>query len=121
LPPEPHIPSSTDSRREKEKELRRVYRKLKGVRSELSVKMRKLRTESSRIESDTEDISIHDEDLEADFHENSRNVESSEARMQTTKRPAIDMAQYEVKSLIEHKNRLRKRFWKLQEEARKKK
>jgi hypothetical protein len=107
---------------DKRKELRRVYRKLKGIRSQLSVKMRELKKEVSETEyGEAEEDSIQQEDpviAPAEVNESEEGIGADRERRQTSR--TRDGMQFEVKTLVDHKRRLRKRFWKLQEELRKK-
>ena len=120
MPFEKHDASPTDSKTEREKELRRVYRKIRGVRSELSVKLRKLKMESSKADSPLEDDIVLDDKMETEPIDNGSDSDSGETSNHSIRRSPIDAAQYEVKSLLDQKNRLRKRFWKLQKEVHRK-
>jgi hypothetical protein len=110
---------STDSNEDKKKELRRVYRKLKGVRSQLSVKIRELRKEIAE-EKDAEDQKgdVVKEQPETAYVEHEAATEDleKEGKEGQGKNLGVSM-QFEVKALVDHKRRLRERFWKLQEEA----
>jgi chaperonin cofactor prefoldin len=52
-----------------------------------------------------------EDELEEDIGADRKRTQTSRTR---------DGMQFEVKTLVDHKKRLRKRFWKLQEELRKK-
>jgi hypothetical protein len=107
-------PTST-SNADKKKELRRVYRKLKGVRSQLSVKIRELRKEVRETDSgvDEELDGTLEKDLEPISDQDYTNADTREKMRSNQPRSTYDSMQYEVKSLIDHKRRLRKRYWKL--------
>ncbi|WXG44136.1 MAG: hypothetical protein WED04_08895 [Promethearchaeati archaeon SRVP18_Atabeyarchaeia-1] len=113
-------PSPVDSSKDKEKELRRVYRKLKGVRSELSVKIRELKKEVRQVDHGADEGGEFNSDgnLETTSENDDLDEKPVEPREKNRQSGAPFSTQYEVKSLIDHKKRLRKRFWKLQEEVR---
>jgi hypothetical protein len=108
----------TNSNEEKKKELRRVYRKLKGVRSQISMKMKELKKEAK--ESDFS----HDDKMEAvvvtdeRLAEEELDEELADEDQETGKNGTPSETQYELKMLVDHKAKLRKRFQKLQEETR---
>lgn len=109
----------TNSGEEKKKELRRVYRKLKGVRSQISMKMKELKKEVKQSDS------THDHEMEttpvADEHleEEELDEERTGKEREIGKKRESSATQYELKMLVDHKAKLRKRFQKLQEEVRK--
>jgi transposase len=99
---------------ERKKELRRVYRKLKGVRSQISMKMKELKKEVG--ESDFS----YDDDLttfpEIDpFAE--RDVEDDHGNEAATGKDESVATQFELKMLVDQKAKLRKRFKKLSDEV----
>ena len=107
---------STSTKEEKKKELRRVYRKLKGVRSQISMKMKELKKEVVDIESpydkDEGDISDIDVFMEEDSEE------AQDSGQHEPKRKSEPVAtQFELKMLVDHKAKLRKRFRKLLDEV----
>lgn len=109
----------TNSSEEKKKELRRVYRKLKGVRSQISMKMKELKKEVKESDSTHDDemetIPVADEHLQGEELDEERTGKEQEIG----KKKAPSGTQYELKMLVDHKAKLRKRFQKLQEEVRK--
>jgi transposase len=106
---------SASTNEERKKELRRVYRKLKGVRSQISMKMKELKKEVGDIDSpyDEDESDILDTDM---FMEEEDKVHSSGNREPKQKsEPAA--TQFELKMLVDHKAKLRKRFRKLLDEV----
>lgn len=108
---------SVTSSEEKEKELRRVYRKLKGVRCQISMKLRDLEKEVRETRFAVED------DGSIFLEEDKEEEESDEERIgdqEERQEKRLRAAQSEVKTLLDHKTRLRKRFQRLKEEMRSK-
>jgi hypothetical protein len=99
---------------EREEELRRVYRKLKGVRCQLSMKLKELKKEAKEtrytIADDEFEIANENQASEAPNEELVCGLGEQEKGLRT--------GQSEVKTLLDHKKRLRKRFQKLKDEAR---
>lgn len=100
---------------EKKKELRRVYRKLKGVRCQISMKLKELKKDVKETrQSPTDDeLGVVDEDeaLQSLSEEQVCEQEAEQGKR-------LETAQSEVKIILDHKRRLRKRFQKLQVEVR---
>jgi hypothetical protein len=110
----------TNSGEEKKKELRRVYRKLKGVRSQISMKMKELKKEvkESDFANDDEIETVPLTDKHLDGKE--LDEEPTDEEQEIGKKREPRGIQYELKMLVDHKVKLRKRFQKLQEEVGKK-
>jgi hypothetical protein len=100
---------------ETKKELRRVYRKLKGARSQISMKMRELKKEVGETDfSYDDDLSdIPQTDL---FAEDIEDEQPSGKHRQNEKAEPI-ATQFELKMLVDRKAKLRKRFKKLLDEV----
>jgi hypothetical protein len=110
---------ATNSSEEKKKELRRVYRKLKGVRSQISMKTKELKKEVKEADYTHEDeTDVIPETDEYEKTDKSDDEWSSEEK-EIGKRRGPTATQFELKMLVDHKAKLRKRFQKLQEEVRK--
>ncbi len=111
---------ATNSGDEKKKELRRVYRKLKGVRSQISMKMKELKKEVKESDFARDDeieiVPVTDGNSEVEELDEEMTGEEHEIG----KKRAPRGIQYELKMLVDHKAKLRKRFQKLQEEVGKK-
>jgi len=93
--------------------VRKVYRKLKGVRCQISMKLREL----ERVAKETgytveDDVSIFSEEYEEEEALDEEQIGEQEERQEKRLR----VAQSDVKNLLYHKTRLRRRFQKLQEE-----
>jgi hypothetical protein len=107
---------STSTNEEKKKELRRVYRKLKGVRSQISMKMKELKKEVGDIDS------LYDEgegdilDIDMFMEEDVEGVQDSGKHEPKQKSEPV-ATQFELKMLVDHKAKLRKRFRKLLDEV----
>lgn len=101
---------------EKKKELRRVYRKLKGVRSQISMKMRELKKEVEEIDFSYDDEldTIPETDL---FKEEDAEDNQSSEKHEPKKTSEPIATQYELKMLVDRKAKLRKRFKKLLDEV----
>jgi hypothetical protein len=100
---------------EKKKELRRVYRKLKGVRCQISMKLKELKKEvkeaTQNVAQDHLVVVEEDNTVEAPTEEHICESEVKQER-------SFETAQSDVKVMLDHKRRLRKRFQKLQDEVR---
>lgn len=100
---------------ERKKELRRVYRKLKGVRCQISMKLKELKKQAKETRhtfaNDEPEIADEDETLKAMSEEQVCEQEAIQEKR-------LGAAQSELKILLDHKRRLRKRFQKLQDEVR---
>jgi hypothetical protein len=106
---------ATTTSEEKKKELRRVYRKLKGVRSQISMKMRELKKEVEEPDFSYDDdqngipeTNLFEEDIESDQLLKKRGPKGKAEPIAT---------QFELKMLVDHKAKLRKRFKKLLDEV----
>jgi len=101
---------------EKKKELRRVYRKLKGVRSQISMKMRELKKEVGETDfSNDDDVNTAPEiDL---FPEDDTENDQKQGVKEPEEKARPIATQFELKMLVDHKAKLRKRFKKLLDEA----
>ena len=111
---EEHESASTNE--EKKKELRRVYRKLKGARSQISMKMKELKKEVADIDS------TYGED-EGDFQDTDIFMQEEVEEDRSARKPEPNQSgepiatQVELKMLVDHKAKLRKRFRKLMDEV----
>nr|MDO8097869.1 hypothetical protein [Candidatus Njordarchaeota archaeon] len=106
-------PAAATNSEEKKKELRKAYRKLKGVRCQISMKLRELEKVTRQTRYTVKDdgrISLEEDGKEEAPDEEliGEKEESKEKRLRA--------AQSDVRNLLDHKTRLRKRFQKLQEE-----
>ena len=105
---------SMSTNEERKKELRRVYRKLKGVRSQISMKMKELKKEVGDIDSlcDEDEGDISDTDM---FMEEDDVEVHSSGKHEPKRKGEPVAAQFELKMLLDHKAKLRKRFRELLE------
>jgi hypothetical protein len=111
---------ATNSGDEKKKELRRVYRKLKGVRSQISMKTKELKKEVKEAAYMYKDeMGVIPETDEYERTDSSDDDWSSEENEIGNKEGPTG-TQFELKMLVDRKTKLRKRFQKLQEEVRRK-
>ena len=99
---------------DKKKEMRKVYRKLKGVRCKISVKLREL-------EKEAKEERFSGDDQELDLTEEKSAEEKALDQELTHKNEKIEMGkisevQYEVRTLLGAKARLRRKFQKLRED-----
>jgi hypothetical protein len=107
---------ATSTSEEKKKELRRVYRKLKGVRSQISMKMKELKKEVRETDFP------YDEENDG-FIEPGASVEEDigddrgSGEQEPKKQGGPIATQFELKMLVDHKAKLRKRFQELQDEV----
>jgi predicted nuclease with TOPRIM domain len=98
---------------DKKKEMKKVYRKLKGVRCQVSMKLKELEKEAKEAR-----FSDMDEELTM-VEENAGEGSSDQGPVSDNGKRArgkVGEVQYEVRTLLGNKTRLRKRFQKLQEE-----
>jgi hypothetical protein len=99
---------------DKKKEMKKVYRKLKGVRCQISMKLRELEKEAKKAR-------FSDDDEEPDITEGDSLEEEAQDQELTRdngkpERGKVGAVQYEVRTLLSNKTRLRKKYQKLQEE-----
>jgi uncharacterized protein YajQ (UPF0234 family) len=103
---------ATNTIEQKKKELRRVYRKLKGVRSQISMKTKELKKEVRETDLTCDDDSVASAETDAiaedDIEDNRRGDDQ-----ETKQKGGVVATQFELKMLVDHKAKLRKRFQQL--------
>lgn len=107
---------ATSTSEEKKKELRRVYRKLKGVRSQISMKMKELKKEVWETDFPYDDEQVGFTEMGESAEEDLGDARSR-GEQEPKKKGGPIATQFELKMLVDHKAKLRKRFQELQDEV----